>query len=114
MLIATAEGEGWRYEVVAEDDGFHVRLRDKCTGAVDADSDTLFRTAPVAFAFAAAMAALDRYEGADGRNDDEREAHLNEAVQLEHEFNRKRLSFRDEPWVPIFDEDDSLTRRATH
>ena len=53
MLIATSEGQGWRYEVVDRAEGYLVVPRDLDTGAVEPEGGMLFRTAPMAFAFAA-------------------------------------------------------------
>lgn len=64
MLIATSEGQGWRYEVVDHAEGYLVVPRDLDTGAVEPEGCMLFRTAPVAFAFADLSAALDRMASA--------------------------------------------------
>jgi hypothetical protein len=64
MLIATSEGQGWRYEVVDRAEGYLVVPRDLDTGAVEPESGMLFRTAPVAFAFADLSAAFDRLASA--------------------------------------------------
>ena len=64
MLVGASEGQGWRYEVVERSEGFVVRSRDLDTGAVDHDDSRLFRTATVAFAFAAMSASFDRFASA--------------------------------------------------
>lgn len=60
MLIATSEGQGWRYEVVDRAEGYLVVPRDLDSGALEPDEAMLFRTASVAFAFAELSAAFDR------------------------------------------------------
>ncbi|MDQ0472982.1 hypothetical protein [Labrys wisconsinensis] len=69
MLIATHEGQGWRYEVLAQSDGFLVQARDLDTGELAGEDVTLFRTATAALAFAGMSAAADRFAAA--RLDDE-------------------------------------------
>jgi hypothetical protein len=64
MLIATTEGQGWRYEVIAQSDGFLVQPRDLETGELAIEDSTLFRTSPAALAYADMVAAADRYAGA--------------------------------------------------
>lgn len=64
MLIATSEGQGWRYEVVDRAEGYLVVPRDLDTGAVEPEGSMLFRTALVAFAFADLSAAFDRLASA--------------------------------------------------
>lgn len=61
MLIATTEGQGWCYEVIAQSDGFLVQARDLDTGEVSFSETTLFRTSPVALAYADMAAAADRF-----------------------------------------------------
>lgn len=69
MLVGASEGQGWRYEVVERSEGFVVRTRDLDTGAVDDDASRLFRTAHVAFAYAAMSASFDRYAAAGAGED---------------------------------------------
>jgi hypothetical protein len=64
MLVGASEGQGWRYEVIERSEGFLVRSRDLDTGAVDDNESQLFRTASVAFAFAAMSASFDRFAAA--------------------------------------------------
>ncbi|WP_448952907.1 hypothetical protein [Labrys neptuniae] len=61
MLIATTEGQGWCYEVIAQSDGFLVQVRDLDTGEIAVHETTLFRTSPVALAYADMAAAADRF-----------------------------------------------------
>ena len=61
MLIASTEGQGWCYEVIAQSDGFLVQVRDLDTGEVSLNETTLFRTSPVALAYADMAAAADRF-----------------------------------------------------
>ncbi|MBP0578698.1 hypothetical protein J8I29_05215 [Labrys sp. LIt4] len=61
MLIASTEGQGWCYEVIAQSDGFLVQARDLDTGEVSLNEITLFRTSPVALAYADMAAAADRF-----------------------------------------------------
>jgi hypothetical protein len=73
MLIAMSEGRGWRYEVVDRAEGFLVVSRDLDTGAVEPEGGMLFRTAPVAFAFADLSAAFDRLASAQMAGEDTEE-----------------------------------------
>lgn len=61
MLIATTEGQGWCYEVIVQSDGFLVQARDLDTGEISLAETTLFRTSPVALAYADMSAAADRF-----------------------------------------------------
>src|SRR3954447_7621678 len=73
MLIATNEGQGWRYEVIVQSDGFLVQARDLDTGELAGEDTTLFRTAPTAFAFAGMSAAADRFAAAKLADEDDEE-----------------------------------------
>ena len=64
MLITASEGQGFRYEVMGQEDGFLVRTRDVDTGEVDEGESKVFRTAAVAFAYAELLAAFNRYAAA--------------------------------------------------
>ena len=64
MLIASTEGQGWCYEVIAQSDGFLVQVRGRDTGEVSPSETTLFRTSPVALAYADMAAAADRFAAA--------------------------------------------------
>jgi hypothetical protein len=61
MLLTASEGRHWRYEVCEHADGYLVQMRDLETGDLDDEFATVFRTLPVAFAYAAMSAAFDRY-----------------------------------------------------
>jgi len=95
MLIASTEGRGWRYEVIVQSDGFLVQARDLDTGELAGDDTTLFRTAPVALAYADMAAAADRFAAANLSNDDDEDL----AGEFELERNRFasiRARFADE------------------
>ncbi len=59
MLLAVCEGRHSRYEVCEHADGYMVHMRDLETGDLDEEFATLFRTMPVAFAYAEMSAAFD-------------------------------------------------------
>ena len=59
MLLAACEGRHWRYEVCEHSDGYLVQMRDLDTGDLDEEFATVFRTMPVAFAYAEMSAAFD-------------------------------------------------------
>lgn len=59
MLLAACEGRRCRYEICEHADGYLVQMRDLETGDVDESFATLFRTMPVAFAYAEMSAAID-------------------------------------------------------
>ncbi|MBB4042148.1 hypothetical protein GGR34_003833 [Microvirga flocculans] len=61
MLLSASEGRHWRYEVCEHEDGYLVQMRDLTTGELDEDFSTIFRTLPVAFAYAEMSAAYERY-----------------------------------------------------
>lgn len=65
MLLAASEGRHWRYEVCEHSDGYLVQMRDLQSGDLDGDFATVFRTLPVAFAYAEMSAALERYAAAE-------------------------------------------------
>src|SRR3712207_4003741 len=91
MLIATSEGQGWRYEVVDRAEGFLVVSRDLDTGALEPEAGMLFRTAPVAFAFADLSAAFDRLASARlaGEDTDELSAELVRGKGLYADLSRR-------------------------
>ena len=68
MLLTTAEGRHWRYEVCEHADGYLVQMRDLATGGLEDEFATVFRTLPVAFAYAAMSAAFDQYAAAELEN----------------------------------------------
>jgi hypothetical protein len=65
MLMAASEGRHWRYEVCEHPDGYLVQMRDLETGDLDEEFSTIFRTMPVAFAYAEMSAAFERYAAAE-------------------------------------------------
>ena len=66
MLLAACEGRHWRYEVCEHADGYLVQMRDLETGDLDDEFATIFRTMPVAFAYAEMSAAFDLHVASDG------------------------------------------------
>jgi hypothetical protein len=78
MLLAISEGRHWRYEVCEHSDGYLVQMRDLETGDLDEEFATVFRTMPVAFAYAEMSAAFERFAAAeiDSAADDEIEIEL--------------------------------------
>lgn len=76
MLLASSEGRHRRYEVREHFDGFLVEMRDLDSGALDDAFATVFRTMPVAFAFAEMSAASDRFaESEKGKANEEEVAY---------------------------------------
>ena len=73
MLLTAAEGRHWRYEVCEHSDGYLVQMRDLETGDLDEEFATIFRTLPVAFAYAEMSAAFDRYAAAELENIEDEE-----------------------------------------
>ncbi len=73
MVMSASEGRHWRYEVCEHSDGYLVQMRDLDTGELDEEFKTVFRTMPVAFAYAEMSAAFDRFAAAELENasDDE-------------------------------------------
>lgn len=65
MLLTASEGRHWRYEVCEHSDGYLVQMRDLETGDLDEEFATIFRTLPVAFAYAEMSAAFERYAAAE-------------------------------------------------
>ena len=72
MLLAACEGRHSRYEVCEHSDGYLVQMRDLETGDLDEEFATVFRTMPVAFAYAEMSAAIDlcAAKADDGGDDD--------------------------------------------
>jgi hypothetical protein len=68
MFMSASEGRHWRYEVCEHSDGYLVRMRDLDTGDLDDEFATVFRTLPVAFAYAEMSAAFDRFAAAEIEN----------------------------------------------
>jgi hypothetical protein len=65
MFLSASEGRHWRYEVCEHADGYLVQMRDLTTGELDDEFATVFRTMPVAFAYAEMSAAFDRFAAAE-------------------------------------------------
>ena len=65
MLLSASEGRHWRYEVCDHSDGYLVQMRDLETGDLDEEFSTIFRTMPVAFAYAEMSAAFERFAAAE-------------------------------------------------
>jgi hypothetical protein len=78
MLLAASEGRHWRYEVCEHSDGYLVQMRDLETGDLDEEFSTIFRTMPVAFAYAEMSAAYERFAAAEleAASDDQTEYDL--------------------------------------
>ncbi|HEX8165487.1 MAG TPA: hypothetical protein VF601_06825 [Beijerinckiaceae bacterium] len=68
MFLSASEGRHWRYEVCEHADGYLVQMRDLDTGELDEEFATVFRTMPVAFAYAEMSAAFDRFAAAEVEN----------------------------------------------
>jgi hypothetical protein len=79
MILTAAEGRHWRYEVCEHQDGYLVQMRDLETGGLEEEYATVFRTLPVAFAYAEMSAAFDRYNAAELEDTTDEET----AVELE-------------------------------
>ncbi len=93
MLVGASEGQGWRYEVVERSEGFVVHSRDLDTGTVDDEDSRLFRTASVAFAFAAMSASFDRFAAACAAGEEHQAlwSELSEDQSLYEELRRRFL-----------------------
>jgi hypothetical protein len=87
MLLAASEGRHWRYEVCEHSDGYLVQMRDLETGDLDEDFSTIFRTMPVAFAYAEMSAAFERFAAAEMDHVDDE--------QIEIDLEAKERSFID-------------------
>ena len=95
-LIATSEGAKRRFEVIQSIDGYTVRATDLATGRIEGEAETLFRTAPAAFAFAELVASMDRLATARRR---EAEDVLRETLEhhvCEQRFEELRRTLCDE------------------
>ena len=68
MFLSASEGRHWRYEVCEHSDGYLVQMRDLETGDIDEQFATVFRTMPVAFAYAEMSAAFDRFAAAEAED----------------------------------------------
>ena len=76
MFMTASEGRHWRYEVLEHSEGYLVQMRDLDTGELDEEFATLFRTLPVAFAYAEMSAAFDRFAAAELENASDEETAL--------------------------------------
>ena len=83
MLLTASEGRHWRYEVCEHSDGYLVQMRDLETGDLDEEFATIFRTLPVAFAYAEMSAAFERYAAAEMDDADDEPRPGDVAVDLE-------------------------------
>lgn len=70
MLLAASEGRHSRYEVCEHTDGYLVQMRDLDTGELETGFATIFRTMPVAFAYAEMSAAFDRFAAAEEEDEE--------------------------------------------
>lgn len=72
MFVAS---EGWccRYEVLSLRDGYLVQMRDVSTGVLEEEFSTLFRSLPVAVAYAVMSAAYELYAEMDVEDESYRE-----------------------------------------
>jgi hypothetical protein len=86
MFMSAAEGRHWRYEVCEHSDGYLVQMRDLDTGELDQEFATVFRTLPVAFAYAEMSAAFDRFAAAEIENT------TDEAVVLELQVSERNFT----------------------
>ena len=77
MLLAASEGRHWRYEVCEHADGYLVQMRDLSTGDLDEEFSTIFRTMPVAFAYAEMSAAFERFAAAELEPAEDEQVELN-------------------------------------
>ena len=87
MLLAASEGRHWRYEVCEHSDGYLVQMRDLETGDLDEEFSTIFRTMPVAFAYAEMSAAYERFAAA--------ELEASEDDQTEYDLETSERNFID-------------------
>lgn len=90
MLLAATEGRHWRYEVCEHADGYLVQMRDLTTGDLDEEFSTIFRTLPVAFAYAEMSAAYERYAALEAE-----QAEQTEDVQIEIDLEATERHFLD-------------------
>lgn len=84
MLLAASEGRHWRYEVCEHADGYLVQMRDLETGDLDEDFSTIFRTMPVAFAYAEMSAAYERYAASEHEVIDDDQIHIDVETTERH------------------------------
>ncbi len=84
MLFSASEGRHWRYEVCEHSDGYLVQMRDLETGDLDEEFSTVFRTMPVAFAYAEMSAAFERYAAAELESVDDEQIEIDLEVTERH------------------------------
>jgi hypothetical protein len=84
MFLAVSEGWHWRYEVCEHADGYLVQMRDLQTGDLDEEFSTIFRTMPVAFAYAEMSAAYERHVATESDEDGDDETGLELATSERH------------------------------
>ena len=84
MFLAVSEGWHWRYEVCEHADGYLVQMRDLQTGDLDEEFSTIFRTMPVAFAYAEMSAAYERHAAMEGQTEEATETGLELAYTERH------------------------------
>src|SRR4028119_2074671 len=89
MLLAASEGWHWRYEVCEHPDGYLVQMRDLETGDLDEEFSTIFRTMPVAFAYAEMSAAFERFAAA------ELEAAEDDGIEVDIDLEKTERNFID-------------------
>jgi hypothetical protein len=95
VILLASEGRHWRYEVHEHEDGYLVQMRDLDSGDLDAEFSTVFRTLPVAFAYADMSAAFDRFAAAELENLNDAEA-SDELAATERSFVALSESLRDQ------------------
>jgi hypothetical protein len=86
MFLAISEGWHWRYEVCEHADGYLVQMRDLATGDLDEEFSTVFRTMPVAFAYAEMSAAYERHVATEGEDDEDEDDTGLELASMERHF----------------------------
>lgn len=84
MLLSASEGRHWRYEVCEHADGYLVQMRDLTTGELDNDFSTIFRTLPVAFAYAEMSAAYERYAACELEQIEDKQIEIDVEVTERH------------------------------
>ena len=88
MLLAVCEGRHSRYEVCKHADGYLVQMRDLESGDLDEEFATVFRTMPVAFAYAEMSAAFDLCAAAEMEGDSGQE----DAITIDLEAREQKFS----------------------
>ena len=90
MLMCASEGRHWRYEVCEHDDGYLVQMRDLTTGELDEEFSTIFRTLPVAFAYAEMSAAYERYAASELDHVDDEQIEIDVEATERHFIDLRR------------------------